>query len=109
MSVVPSIVPPSDAPSVEASGLGLSVNWYYAGGFLQAGDLRILATSEEFLQWQLAPVKAFADENFLTLNLSKCKIIIFSRDWSATVPICRVDESALPAGDQEVYVVAMSW
>ena len=32
----------------------------------------VLTTSEESLQWQLALVKAFVDENFLRLNLSKC-------------------------------------
>ena len=84
---------------LQASGVGLSVNRYYAGGYLHADDIRTLATSEESLQRQVALVKAFADENFLRLNLSKCEIVMFSRDRSAALPTCQVDGSVLPAGD----------
>ena len=43
----------SDGPSLkqlQASGLGLLVNRYYARGYLHADDIRTLATSEAFLQ-----------------------------------------------------------
>ena len=68
---------------LQASGLGLSVNQYYAGGYLHADDIRTLATSEESLQQQVALVKAFADRSFLKLNISKCEIVMFSRDLPA--------------------------
>ena len=83
---------------LQASGLGLSVNRYYAGGYLYSDDIRTLATSEESLQWQVALVKAFADKNFFRLNPSKCEIVMFSRDQNSTVPTCEVDGSVLPAG-----------
>ena len=83
---------------LQASGLGLTVNRFYAGGFLHADDIRTLATSEESLQRQVALVDAFAKENFLRLNLSKCEIVLFSRDQSTALPICEVDGSVLPAG-----------
>ena len=35
---------------LQASGLGLTVNRFYAGGFLHADDIRTLAMSEESLQ-----------------------------------------------------------
>lgn len=77
---------------LQASGLGLSVNRFYAGGFLHADDIRILATSEESLQQQVALVKAFADR----LNLSKREIVLFCRDGRAAL---EVDGSVLLAGE----------
>ena len=59
---------------LQASGLGLSVNQYYAGGYLHADDIRTLATSEESLQQQVALVKAFADRSFLKLNICSASV-----------------------------------
>ena len=56
---------------LEFLGLGLSVNNFYAGGFLNADDLRTLATSTDSLNAQVALVKRFAEENFLKLNVQK--------------------------------------
>jgi len=84
---------------LQASGLGLTVNRFYAGGFLHADDIRTLATSEESLQRQVALVKAFADENLLTLNASKCEIVLFSRSHNVTPPSCVVEGSVIPARD----------
>ena len=47
----------------------------------------------------MALVKAFADKNFLRLNINKCEIVMFSRDQSTALPSCDVDGSILPAGD----------
>ena len=63
---------------LEASGVGLTVKKFYAGSFLHADDVRTLATSEESLQCQVALVKAFAEQNLLKLNVSKCEIVLFS-------------------------------
>ena len=38
---------------LQASGMGLSVNEFYAGGFLHADDIRALATSEASLETQV--------------------------------------------------------
>ncbi len=84
---------------LQASGLGLSINNFYAGGFLHADDIRTLATSEESLMAQVALVKQFTDENFLKLNMSKCEIVVFTRGQKAVVPNCDVNGSVLPAGD----------
>ncbi len=84
---------------LQASAVGLSINGYYAGGFLHADDVRTLATSEESLRKQVALVKTFADENFLRLNLSKCEIVTFSIDRNCVSPTCEVDGSVLPAGE----------
>ena len=84
---------------LQASGLGLSVNQYYVGGYLHADDIRTLATSEESLKQQVALVNVFADRNFLRLNISKCEIVMFSRDQSTAFPSCEADGSILPAGD----------
>ena len=55
---------------LQASGVGLSLNRFYAGGYLHADDIRTLATSEESLWKQIEVVKQFADENLLKLNVS---------------------------------------
>ena len=47
----------------------------------------------------MALVKAFADKNFLRLNINKCEIVMLSRHQSTALPSCEVDGSILPAGD----------
>ena len=84
---------------LQASGVGLTVNNFYAGGFLHADDVRTLATSEESLQCQVALVKAFAEENLLKLNVSKCKIVLFSSHKGSAFLVCEVEGSVIPAGD----------
>ena len=63
---------------LQVSGVGLSINSFYAGGFLHADDIRTLATSETSLKCQVEMVKEFADQNLLKLNVSKCEIVVFS-------------------------------
>ena len=46
-------------------------------------NIRTLATSEAFLEAQSE--NEFANTNFLKLNLSKCEIEVFSRDWRVTL------------------------
>ena len=58
---------------LEASGVGLSLNGYYAGGFLHADhDTRTLATSEESLMKLFELVKQFAERNLPKLSVNKC-------------------------------------
>ena len=82
---------------LQTSGLGLSVNRYYAGGFLHADDIRTLATSEDSLQRQVGLVKAFAAENLLRLNVSKCEIVLFSQNRNIVPPVCEVEGTVMPA------------
>ena len=42
---------------LQTSWLGLSINNFYAGGFLHADDVRTLASSKELLEAQVAIVK----------------------------------------------------
>ena len=84
---------------LQTSGLGLSVNRCYAGGFLHADDIRTLATSEDSLQRQVGLVKAFAEENLLRLNVSKCEIVLFSQIRNIVPPVCKVEGTVMPAGD----------
>ena len=83
---------------LQTSGLGLTINRFYAGGFLHADDIRTLATSES-LQRQVELLKAFAEENLLRLNVSKCEIVIFSQNRNIDLPVCEVEGAVLPAGD----------
>ena len=41
-----------------------------------------------------------AEQNLLKLNISKCEIVLFSKQASSSaLPVCEVDGSVLPAGD----------
>ena len=65
--------------------------------FLHADDIRTLATSETSLKCQVEMVKEFADQNLLKLNVSKCEIVVFSTQFSTTLPVCEVDGTVMPA------------
>ena len=81
---------------LEVSGLDLSVNNFYAGGFLHADNIRTLATGIDSLN---ALVKKFAENNFLKLNVQKCVVVVFDRGQSCDVlPECEIDGSVLPSG-----------
>ena len=83
--------------SLQKSGVGLSVNDYYAGGFLHADDIRTLSTSIDSLEVQVSAVHDFARNNFLKLNFQKCEIIPFSCDASHSgIPTCKMDNTTLP-------------
>ena len=64
---------------LEASGLGLTINSFYAGGFAHADDIRTLATTVETLEVQVGLVRQFCAENFLQVNVQKCEVIVFDR------------------------------
>ena len=49
---------------LESLGLGLSVNEFNAGGFLNADDIRTLSSGVGTLEEQAALVISFADERF---------------------------------------------
>ena len=66
--------------------------------FLHADDVRTLATSETSLKRQVEMVKEFADQNLLKLNVSKCEIVVFSTQFSTTLPVCEIDGTVMPAG-----------
>ena len=90
---------------LQASGVGFTVNKFYAGGFLHADDVRTCkmsdATSEEYLQCQVALVKAFAKKNLLKLNVSICKIVLFSSQKGIAFPVCEVEGLLCQLGMQE--------
>ena len=78
---------------LQTNGVGLSVNNFYAGGFLRADDIRTLATSEASMRYQIDLVKDFAEQNLLKLNVSKCEIVLFARlvkarSQEGTIAVC---------------------
>ena len=82
---------------LEQSGLGPSVNNFYAGGFLHADNIRTLATSTGSVEAQVTMVKDFAAHNFLKLNIEKCEIVTFSHGRGAgVIPQCEVEGSQIP-------------
>ena len=81
---------------LEQSELSLSVNNFYAGGFLHADDIRTLATSTDSVEAQVTMVKNFAAHNFLKLNVQKCENVISHGRSAGVIPQCDVDGSQIP-------------
>ena len=84
---------------LENSGVGLSVNNMYAGGFIHADDIRTLASSSDSLQRQITIVENFCKQNFLQLNVQKCEIVAFSLARSGS-DIKLPDEVSVPQQKQ---------
>jgi len=79
------------------SGVGLSINNFYAGGFLHADDIRTVASSPESLEDQVTMVNTFASENLLRLNINKCEIVPLSHSKkSGQQPHCEVNGAVIP-------------
>ena len=64
---------------LEASGLGLTINSFYVGGFAHADEIRTLATTVETLEAQVGLVRQFCAANFLQVNVQKCEVVGFDR------------------------------
>ena len=84
---------------LEESSLGLSVNEFYAGGFLHADDIRTLATSNDSIVQQAELVEKFAATNFLKLNVDKCEVIVFGA-MGGVGPNCEVGGCVLPVSGE---------
>ena len=50
--------------------MGLSINNFYAGGFLHADDIHTVVTSSESVEEQVSMVNTFAKENFTSINVT---------------------------------------
>lgn len=86
---------------LELSGVGLSVNNFYAGRFLHADDIRTLDTSINSLNAQVALrlVKGFAEENFLKPSVQKCEVVILDRGQRSVFSLCvRLMVQCYPVG-----------
>ena len=80
---------------LEKSGIGLSVNNFYAGGLIHADDIRTLASNIDSLTSQVSMVKDFASMNFLQLNIQK---VFSNSNSSSELPCCEIEGSVLPVG-----------
>ena len=82
--------------SLQSNGLGLSVGDTYAGGFIHADDIRTISSSWTTLQEQINTVCTFAENNGLTLNPTKCEVVLISPSKPATTtPIATLEGSGL--------------
>ena len=69
--------------------LGLFIHDTYAGGYLHAGDIHILACTYSSMEAQITMVSQFALDIFLTLNESKCEVVVINASackYTATAP-----------------------
>ena len=94
---------------LEASGVGLCVNSYYAGCFLHADDIRTIATSVQSLEFQTQEVSKFTTENFLQLNPSKCEIISFSRQVAVSQLDLNIDGMSIQSSETAKCLGYIIW
>ena len=64
--------------SLQSKGLGPSVGGTYAGAFIHADDIRTISSSRATLQEQIDTVCKFAVDNGLSLNPTKCEVVLVS-------------------------------
>ena len=69
---------------LQSQSIGASVNSTYAGGYLHADDIRTLASNPTTLEAQISLVTKFTKENFLSLNASKCEVVVFNKSTIKT-------------------------
>ena len=82
--------------SLQNKGLGPSVGDLYAGGFIHADDIRTISSSRATLQELINTVCTFAANNGLTLNPTKCEVILISPSKPATTaPIATLEGEGL--------------
>ena len=82
--------------SLQNKGLGPSVGDIYAGGFIHADDIRTISSSQATLQEQINTVCTFAANNRLTLNHTKCEVILIPPSKPATTaPIATLEGEGL--------------
>ena len=82
--------------SLQNKGLGPSVGDIYAGGFIHSDDIRTISSSRATLQEQINTVCTFAANNGLTLNPTKCEVILISPSKPATTaPIATLEGEGL--------------
>ena len=78
--------------SLKESGLGLSGNEFYVGGFIYANDIRTVVSSMKSLEAQVATVERFTAENLPKLNVLKCDVVVFGQGQTKTVVNSRDNE-----------------
>ena len=82
--------------SLQNKGLGPSVGRTYAGSFIHADDIHTISSSGATLQEQINTVCIFAANNGLTLNHTKCEVVLISSSKPATsTPIAALEGECL--------------
>ena len=64
--------------SLQSKALGPSIGDTYVGAFIHADDIRTISSSRATLQEQIDTVQTFAVQNGLTLNPTKCEVVLVS-------------------------------
>ena len=64
--------------SLQSKGLGPSVGGTYTGAFIHADDIHTISSSRATLQEQIDTVCKFAVDNGLSLNPTKCEVVLVS-------------------------------
>ncbi len=82
--------------SLQSNDLGPLVGDIYVGGFIHADDIRTISSSRTTLQEQINTMCTFAANNGLTLNPTKCEVVLISPSKPATTaPIAALEGNGL--------------
>ena len=75
--------------------LGSSICGLFLGAFAHADDIRTVTSCVNTLNQQMEVVQSFAAKNALTLNISKCEIVIVFPSTIVTESVCTLNEHPL--------------
>ena len=73
---------------LEENRLGPRVSGLYAGCFAHADDIRTLSTSRDTLDKQITDVEEFVSSNALSLNPSKCEVVVVNESTCQSNMCC---------------------
>ena len=80
---------------LDRKSLGSSICGLFLGAFAHADDIRTVTSCVNTLNQQIEVVQSFAAKNALTLNISKCEIVIVSPSTIVTESVCTLNEHPL--------------
>ncbi len=75
---------------LQGNSLGPNISGLFSGAFAHADDIRTASTSRDTLEKQIHTVENLAELNALSINASKCEVVVVSSKKASPSPICSI-------------------
>ena len=90
--------------------LGPNIRGLYAGAFAHADDIRTVSTSRDTMDQQIQTVECFAESNALSINASKCEVVVVSSSKPPSHSVCSISGHPLaPSSSAKCLGYWWSW
>ncbi len=84
---------------LECNRLGPFMSGLYSGAFAHVNGVRTVSSNLATLNLQTSFVQCFTTENALTINASKCEVLVISASKTPSTPICHIAGHQLAPSD----------